>query len=113
VIHAPKDAVIGEVFNVASGVDRSITSIADDIRRLMGAPEAAVIRTTDRPGQVIRHTGDCEKIKRVLGWAQAESWESGLTRTIDWYRDNQLWWERQLWARTVPLTLVDGRVVNH
>lgn len=113
VIHAPREAVIGEVFNVASGVDRSISAIAADIKRMMGAPDAPIMQTTDRPGQVIRHTGDCEKIKRVLGWAQAESWDSGLARTIDWYRENRAWWERQLWARTVPLTLVDGRVVNH
>jgi dTDP-glucose 4,6-dehydratase len=113
VIHAPKASVVGEVFNVASGVNRSILEIADDIKRLMRAPGAAVERVVDRPGQVIRHTGDCEKLKKVLGWSAQETWESGLGKTIEWFRDNRVWWERQLWARTVPLTLIDGRVVYH
>ena len=63
VMHAPKQDVVGEVFNVASGVDLNILSIADDITRLMAARDAAIQRTTDRPGQVIRHTGDCEKLE--------------------------------------------------
>jgi hypothetical protein len=36
-----------------------------------------------------------------------------MRKTIQWYQDNRMWWERQLWARTVQLMLVDGRVVNH
>jgi len=113
VMHAPKEQTIGEVFNVASGQERSINAIADDVRRVMGRSDAAARKVTERPGQVFRHTGDAAKIKRVLGWKPQETWESGLQNTIQWYADHRLWWERQMWARTVPITLLDGRVVYH
>ena len=40
----------------------------------------------DRPGQVVRHTGDWSKIHRVLGWKPLLSWKEGLQRTAAWYR---------------------------
>jgi dTDP-glucose 4,6-dehydratase len=113
VLHAPTQKTVGEVFNIASGTARSINEIADDVRRIMGQPEAAARRVTERPGQVFRHTGDAAKINRVLGWEARETWETGLRKTIDWYNSHRTWWERQMWARTVPITLLDGRVVYH
>jgi len=113
VIRAPREKVIGEVFNVASGAARSIKSIADDVRRVMGRPDAEARSVTERPGQVFRHTGDSSKIRRDLGWEPHETWESGLQKTAKWYLGHRSWWERQMWARTVPITLLDGRVVYH
>jgi dTDP-D-glucose 4,6-dehydratase len=62
---------------------------------------------------VFRHAGDAAKIRRVLDWKPRQTWESGLAKTVEWYTANRPWWERQMWARTVPITLLDGRIVNH
>jgi dTDP-glucose 4,6-dehydratase len=113
VMHAPDDAVVGEVFNVASGVDRSILSIAHDIvDKMKGRPES-IISIGNRPGQVVRHSGDAKKIKERLGWAPKYSWETGLQHTIDWFANNRSSWEAQMWMRTIPIITASGRVEQH
>lgn len=113
VLHAPSDRVIGEIFNVASGVDRSIIAIARDVAIAMGREDHAIRHLSDRPGQVDRHTGDAGKIKRVLGWSPQVTWVDGLRSTIDWYKANEAWWHRQLWLRSVPITLPNGAMEFH
>lgn len=105
--------VKGEVFNLASTVDRSVLSMAQDILRLMGKDESVVTYVGERPGQVFRHTGDIQKIQRVLDWSPQISWETGLQQTIDWYRDNQEWWKKQLWMRSVPIVTKTGQRELH
>jgi dTDP-glucose 4,6-dehydratase len=113
IVHAEVSLVKGEVFNVASGMHRSILSIARDIVRMMGKDESIIQFVGDRPGQVFRHTGDIRKIQRVLGWQPNVTWEEGLDRTIAWYRDNRPWWEKQLWMRAVPIITKSGRKELH
>lgn len=113
VMHADLDVVKGEVFNVASGMHRSILSIAQDIVRMMGKDESIIQFVGDRPGQVFRHTGDIRKIQRVLDWQPNVTWGEGLERTIAWYRDNRPWWEKQLWMRAVPIITKSGKKELH
>ncbi len=113
VMHAADDLVVGEVFNVASGQDRSILSIAEDVVRLTGTEPSRIAFRGDRPGQVNRHTGDWSKINRVLGWQPTISWEDGLKSTIGWYGANHLWWEKQLWMRSIPITTSEGKREFH
>src|SRR4030067_403272 len=103
ILHADLKRVKGEVFNVASGVHRSILSIAQDIIKLMGKDDSIIGFVGDRPGQVFRHTGDIRKIQQSLNWKPEVPWEEGLSRTIKWYRENRNWWEKQLWMRTIPI----------
>jgi len=103
VMHADIKKVRGEVFNAATGVHRSILSIAKDVVKMMGMPESLITFVGDRPGQVFRHTGDPAKIQKAFGWKTQVTWEDGLQRTIEWYRANQKWWEKQLWMRAVPI----------
>ena len=77
-MHTDIQKVKGEVFNVASGIHRSILSIAQDIVRMMGKDESSIQFTGDRPGQVFRHTGDIEKMRRFFHWEPEVSWEGGL-----------------------------------
>jgi len=100
--------VKGEVFNIASGVHRSILSIAQDIAKMMGKNESVITFVGDRPGQVFRHTGDCNKMKDLFSWQPEVSWKTGVTRTIDWYENNRRWWENQLWMRAVPIISKKG-----
>lgn len=113
IMHADLHKVQGEVFNVASGVHRSIQSIAQDIVKIMGKKESLITQVGDRPGQVFRHTGEITKIRNVLGWKPKTDWEEGLTRTIKWYTDNREWWENQLWMRSVPIITRDGKKELH
>jgi dTDP-glucose 4,6-dehydratase len=113
IVHADLDVVKGEVFNVASGMHRSILSIAQDIVRMMGKDESIIQFVGDRPGQVFRHTGDIRKIQRVLGWQPNVTWTEGLEKTIAWYKDNRTWWEKQLWMRSVPIITKSGKKELH
>jgi dTDP-glucose 4,6-dehydratase len=108
VLHAPASKVNGEVFNVASEVDRSMQSVAMDVIEQTGFTGVRIEYIGERPGQVFRHTGDTSKINRVLGWSPKVGWEVGLKNTIDWYRENRKWWEKQLWMRAVPIITKSG-----
>lgn len=48
---------------------------------------------TDRPGHDVRYAIDASKIERELGWRPQETFESGLRKTVQWYLDNQNWWQ--------------------
>lgn len=50
----------------------------------------------DRPGHDVRYAIDASKIERELGWVPKETFETGLSRTVQWYLDNRQWWERLL-----------------
>lgn len=112
-LHADRSAVLGEVFNVASGTSRSTLSIAHDVVRLMEADPELIRYVGDRPGQVARHTGDWSKLNRTLGWQPEMDWERGLIETINWFRENRHIWEPQIWMRTVPIRTRTGVVEMH
>jgi dTDP-glucose 4,6-dehydratase len=50
----------------------------------------------DRPGHDVRYAIDASKIERELGWVPEETFESGLRKTVQWFLDNRMWWERVL-----------------
>jgi dTDP-glucose 4,6-dehydratase len=112
-LQAPGELVNGEVFNVASGEHRSIVDIARDITGEMKYSPDKIEFIGDRPGQVVRHTGDWSKINRVLGWSPTLTWNEGLKRTIDWYRNNTERWSRQLSLRKIPITTATGKKEYH
>jgi len=92
IIAAPLDAVAGEVLNVATGIDIPIGEVADLVLELVGRPAALKLHVPERPGQVDRHIGSTEKIRRLCGWSARTSFEEGLARTVAWYRENEAWW---------------------
>ena len=50
----------------------------------------------DRPGHDLRYAIDATKMKNDLGWVPLESFESGIEKTIQWYLNNEGWWQRVL-----------------
>jgi dTDP-glucose 4,6-dehydratase len=92
VIAADIDAIAGEVINVATGIDLSVSQIADAVLDLLGKPDSLKSYVDERLGQVDRHIGTTEKAERLLGWRARTSFEEGLARTVEWYRDNDGWW---------------------
>ena len=57
-----------------------------------GAGEELIEYVTDRPGHDRRYSLGSEKV-RALGWEAQVRFADGLERTVDWYRDNEWWWE--------------------
>ena len=49
--------------------------------------------TLERPGHDRRYAIDASKIERDLGWRPAETFESGLAKTVRWYIENDWWWK--------------------
>jgi dTDP-glucose 4,6-dehydratase len=92
VISAPLEAVAGEVLNVATGIDLSVSEIADRVLDALGKPASLKAFVTERPGQVDRHIGSTEKVASLTGWRARTSFDEGLARTIEWYRESEAWW---------------------
>jgi dTDP-glucose 4,6-dehydratase len=97
-IAAPIEDIVGEVVNVATGVDITVAEIAHAVLDALGKPADLCTHVAERPGQVDRHIGSTEKAARVLRWRARTSFEAGLERTVAWYRDNEAWW-RAILAR--------------
>ena len=91
-IEADLGSVAGEVINVATGVDVSISDIADLVLDVLGKPASLKSYVDERPGQVDRHIGSTEKAEQLLGWRARTSFAEGLERTVAWYRENEAWW---------------------
>jgi len=92
IIAADLDSVAGEVLNVATGLDVSIAEIADLVLELLDKPAELKTHVPERPGQVDRHIGSTEKARDLLGWTARTSFDEGLRRTVEWYRENESWW---------------------
>src|SRR5262245_35565265 len=108
-LSAPAELVEGEVFNLASGEHRSIHSIACDVVNTMSYDRDRIQFIGERPGQVLRHTGDWSKINRVLDWVPQVSWHEGLKRTVRWYEDNRALWSKQLFMRRIAIITPNGK----
>jgi dTDP-glucose 4,6-dehydratase len=91
-IEADVDEVAGEMINLATGDDVSVSRIADLVLEALGKPASLKEFVAERPGQVRRHVGSTEKAERLLGWRARTSLEDGLGRTVQWYRENEAWW---------------------
>jgi dTDP-glucose 4,6-dehydratase len=97
-IDAPIESIAGEVVNVATGVDISVSEIARLVLEAVGKPSDLVQHVPERLGQVDRHIGSTDKARRLLGWTARTSFEQGLERTVAWYGENEAWW-RAILAR--------------
>ncbi|MBX3701201.1 MAG: dTDP-glucose 4,6-dehydratase [Dokdonella sp.] len=96
---------VGEVYNVGGDAEReniavvkTICALLDERRPLADGRrrESLISYVKDRPGHDRRYAIDARKLKHDLGWRQAESFETGLARTVDWYLANQAWVTRVL-----------------
>ena len=113
ILQAPDHLVHGETFNVASGQPRSILDIARDVVAEMSYGADQIQFIEERPGQVVRHSGDWSKIGRVLGWKPTLTWRDGLQDTIAWYEKIASCWSRQLFMRRIAITTPSGKISYH
>jgi dTDP-glucose 4,6-dehydratase len=91
---------VGEKYNV--GGDAEFANI-DVVRRICAIldrlhpgrrHEDLIEFVADRPGHDLRYAIDASKVRSELGWRPQETFETGLEKTVRWYLDNRLWWER-------------------
>ena len=94
------DGRLGEVYNVGGwnekanlDVVHTLCAILDELSpRADGVSYAAQITfVTDRAGHDRRYAIDAGKLEAELGWKPAETFESGIRKTVQWYLDNQAW----------------------
>jgi len=95
IIDADLGAVAGEVVNVATGVDLSVREVADAVLTATGS-SSELLFVDERPGQVDRHIGSTEKAELLTGWRARTGFDTGLERTVAWYRENEVWWRAVL-----------------
>jgi dTDP-glucose 4,6-dehydratase len=91
---------VGETYNVGGNnqranldVVRTLCSLLDELRPAQKPYAAQITFVKDRPGHDRRYAIDATKIQRELGWFPAETFETGLRRTVQWYLDHSEWLE--------------------
>ncbi|SDY82207.1 dTDP-glucose 4,6-dehydratase [Pseudomonas salomonii] len=91
---------VGEVYNVGGWNEKpnldivhTVCALLDELRpQVDGKPYSDQIAyVTDRPGHDRRYAIDARKLERELGWKPAETFETGIRKTVEWYLDNQDW----------------------
>ena len=90
---------IGETYNVGGDNERRNIDVVKVICRVFaeetGAPlaelEELIQFVPDRPGHDLRYAIDGSKVRNECGWAPAETFETGLRKTVRWYLDNPAW----------------------
>ena len=91
---------LGETYNIGGwnekpnlDVVHTLCTILDELSpRADGKPyKEQITYVTDRPGHDRRYAIDATKIERELGWKPAETFETGIRKTVQWYLDNQAW----------------------
>ena len=91
---------LGEVYNVGGWNEKpnieivnTVCALLDELRpRADGQPYASQISfVADRPGHDRRYAIDARKLEAELGWKPAETFESGIRKTVQWYLDHPDW----------------------
>lgn len=92
-------AKLGETYNIGGfnewqNIDliRLLCEQIDEkLNRKEGQSEKLITYVKDRPGHDLRYAIDASKINKELGWSPSVTFEEGLSKTIDWYLDNEEW----------------------
>ena len=90
---------VGETYNIGGWNEKpnrdivaTICALLDALRPDPAGPHARLVtHVTDRPGHDRRYAIDARKIERELGWRPAETFDSGIRKTLRWYLDHPDW----------------------
>lgn len=96
---------VGETYNIGGHNERRNLEVVEAVCELMEELHPAKPRgvahyrdlitfVQDRPGHDQRYAIDAGKIKQELGWLPAETFATGLRKTVQWYLENETWWRR-------------------
>lgn len=93
---------VGETYNIGGlcgmtniDVVKTVCGILDELRpdSRFAPHDKLITYVKDRPGHDRRYAIDASKITRELGWRPAESFQTGIRKTVKWYLDNLTWAE--------------------
>lgn len=91
---------IGETYNVGGrnerrniDVVRRICEVLDKVSPANRPREELISFVTDRPGHDARYAIDASKLETELGWKAQENFDTGIEKTVQWYLDNEWWWQ--------------------
>lgn len=89
------NGIIGETYCVG-GLTQDINNLdlVKKILVLMGKDEGMIEYVKDRPGHDRRYAIDWSKINRELGWKPAFDFDDWLVKTVEWYKENKVWWKK-------------------
>ena len=90
---------LGETYNIGGwnekpniDIVRTVCALLDEMQPDAAGPyERLITYVKDRPGHDRRYAIDARKIERELGWKPAETFDTGIRKTVRWYLDNQPW----------------------
>ncbi|MFZ5456252.1 MAG: dTDP-glucose 4,6-dehydratase [Pseudomonadota bacterium] len=90
---------LGETYNIGGwnekpniDIVRTVCALLDEMKPDAAGPyERLITYVKDRPGHDRRYAIDARKIERELGWKPAETFDTGIRKTVRWYLDNQPW----------------------
>jgi len=91
---------VGEVYNVGGWNEKTNIDIVRMLCRMLDAKQPRadgqsyanlITYVADRPGHDIRYAIDATKIATDLGWKPAETFETGIEKTVNWYLAHQDW----------------------
>jgi dTDP-glucose 4,6-dehydratase len=92
---------LGATYNVGSGVEASVSELAQRILTLLDRPLSLIETVPDRPGHDRRYLLDSTLLRTELGWSPRVSFVDGLQATVTWYAEHREWWEplrERAWA---------------
>jgi dTDP-glucose 4,6-dehydratase len=87
----------GETYNIGGNAEMTNLEVVRTLCRILGERRpgrdyaAQITFVKDRAGHDRRYAINAAKIRRELGWVPAETFASGLARTVAWYLDNEAW----------------------
>ncbi len=84
---------VGEVYNVGGHNEMRNIDIVKLICKALGKSEDLITYVTDRKGHDMRYAIDPSKIRGELGWLPETKFKDGIQKTIQWYLDNEDWWQ--------------------
>ena len=90
---------VGQTYNIGGGCEKANLEIVDTVCTLLdelrpdpaGPHRRLISHVKDRPGHDRRYAIDARKIERELGWRPAETFETGIRKTVQWYLDHADW----------------------
>jgi dTDP-glucose 4,6-dehydratase len=84
----------GTTYNIGARNQRRNIDVAKSVLDQLSKPHSLLTFVKDRPGHDRRYAIDPSLIENDLGWQPRETWQSGLSKTIEWYQTNSDWVER-------------------
>lgn len=84
----------GGTYNIGARNERRNLDVVHSVLDALGKPPSLIKFVKDRPGHDRRYAIDPSLIETETGWRPRETWESGLRKTIEWYREHSAWTER-------------------